>query len=138
MQVFREKVLEYVENSSHPSHLASIENDGTSLFEEGRRRVIETNVYERNPSARRKCLEHYGTRCIICGFDSGEIYGEEFAGKIEVHHIIPISERNGQYELDPIKDLIPVCPNCHMILHSGKNGELIPWKTLKSKINNKI
>jgi 5-methylcytosine-specific restriction protein A len=26
----------------------------------------------------------------------------------------------GEYEVDPIRDLRPVCPNCHLIIHSKK------------------
>ncbi|HEX9840255.1 MAG TPA: HNH endonuclease [Anaerolineales bacterium] len=39
-------------------------------------------------------------------------------GIIHVHHLIPLSEIKGTYDLDPIKDLVPVCPNCHAIIHS--------------------
>jgi predicted HNH restriction endonuclease len=59
---------------------------------------------------------------MICGIDFGNFYGEEFSGKIEVHHRKPLSEIKEDYVVDPIKDLIPVCPNCHMILHSKKDG----------------
>lgn len=49
-------------------------------------------------------------------------FGEEFAGKIEVHHIKPISEIGEEYAVDPVRDLVPVCPNCHMMLHSKAEG----------------
>ena len=47
---------------------------------------------------------------------------EEFSGKIEVHHIKPISEIGEECVVDPVRDLVPVCPNCHMMLHSKKDG----------------
>ena len=37
-----------------------------------------------------------------------------------VHHINQISEMGGEYEIDPVKDLIPVCPNCHSMIHSKR------------------
>ena len=58
----------------------------------------------------------------MCGFDFGAVYGEAFAGKIEVHHIKPISEIGEDYLVDPVRDLVPVCPNCHRMLHSKPDG----------------
>ncbi len=48
-----------------------------------------------------------------------EVYGEKAKDYIEVHHIVPISERGGDYMVNPIKDLIPLCPNCHAMVHYG-------------------
>ena len=52
----------------------------------------------------------------------GKAYGPEFEGKIEVHHIVPISKSGEDYVVDPVNDLVPVCPNCHTAIHSKKNG----------------
>jgi 5-methylcytosine-specific restriction protein A len=46
------------------------------------------------------------------------MYGEIGKGFIHVHHLKPVSEINGEYEVDPIEHLVPVCPNCHAMLHS--------------------
>jgi hypothetical protein len=89
---------------------------------EGAKRLVFVNVYERSPEARKMCLEDYGTTCFICGFDAAEIYGKRFKGKIHVHHLIPLSEIGVEYIVNPIDDLRPVCPNCHMVLHSKKDG----------------
>jgi predicted HNH restriction endonuclease len=75
------------------------------------------NAYERNPEARRRCIEHYGSRCCICGFDFGAVYGSALAEFIHVHHCRPLSEIAGEYVVDPIEDLRPVCPNCHAVIH---------------------
>lgn len=89
---------------------------------EGAMRDILTNKYERNRKARARCIAHYGTACMICGLDFGAIYGESFSGKIEVHHRKPLNEIKEDYVVDPIKDLVPVCPNCHMVIHSKPDG----------------
>ncbi|PKM51961.1 MAG: hypothetical protein CVV02_04910 [Firmicutes bacterium HGW-Firmicutes-7] len=89
-------------------------------YAEGSKKQIMVNAYERNPKARQACIEIHGTGCIICGFDFGEVYGGDFAGKIHVHHIKPLADIDDEYEVDPENDLVPVCPNCHMILHSKK------------------
>ena len=93
-----------------------------NAFREGSETYVTLNKYERNPKARAACIAAHGTKCAVCGIDFGKAYGPEFAGKIEVHHIIPLSEIGEEYEVDPVKDLIPVCPNCHMALHSKKDG----------------
>jgi 5-methylcytosine-specific restriction protein A len=39
---------------------------------------------------------------------------------IHVHHINPISSMGSVYKINPKQDLIPVCPNCHAMIHSKK------------------
>lgn len=34
-----------------------------------------------------------------------------------VHHLQEISSIGEEYEVNPIEDLRPVCPNCHAMLH---------------------
>jgi len=81
------------------------------------------NNNERNIEAREKCIEYHGIKCNVCEFDFEQVYGELGKGYIHVHHIVPISEVNKKYEVDPIKDLIPVCPNCHSMLHTKNNKD---------------
>ena len=40
--------------------------------------------------------------------------------KIHIHHLVEIHTIGEEYEVDATKDLIPICPNCHMIAHSKK------------------
>jgi 5-methylcytosine-specific restriction protein A len=47
-----------------------------------------------------------------------EVYGSIGAGFIHVHHRYPIYLRKERYRLDPRRDLVPVCPNCHAMLRS--------------------
>ena len=84
--------------------------------------MVSVNIYERDPRARRACINHYGEKCFICNFDFGAVYGAECEGMIHVHHLKMVSESDGEYTIDPINDLRPVCPNCHMVLHSQKTG----------------
>ena len=84
---------------------------------EGAKKEIVVNSYERNQVARRKCIEAKGCKCSVCGMDFEKVYGDIGRGYIHVHHIVPLSSIGKEYELDPIKDLIPVCPNCHAMLH---------------------
>ena len=84
---------------------------------EGTVRTITVNSYERNPEARRKCIEHHGYTCTACGFDFSRVYGAIGFGYIHVHHLKPLAEIKAQYQINPIEDLKPVCPNCHAMLH---------------------
>lgn len=73
--------------------------------------------HERSRKNRLICLGYYGTRCMACGDDLREKYGDVAAGLIEVHHLKPVSKLKGAAEIDPIKDLVPLCPNCHAVVH---------------------
>lgn len=84
---------------------------------EGARMRVTVNKYERNPVARMRCIEHYGSVCWICDFDFGLAYGEAGIGFIEVHHRVPISLIGRTYLVDPVADLVPVCSNCHSMAH---------------------
>jgi len=78
------------------------------------------NRYERDDKARAKCIEHYGLTCSVCGFNFEEVYGELGAGFIHIHHLTLLSSIGKEYKIDPIKDLRPVCPNCHSMLHKRR------------------
>ncbi len=108
--------------SNHILIPEEIPAEEAAKYIEGSKKQIVVNSYERNPKARQACIEIHGTRCIICDFDFGKVYGKDFAGKIHVHHIKPLHEIDNEYEVDPEMDMVPVCPNCHMILHSKSDG----------------
>ena len=84
---------------------------------EGALSQVTVNAYERNPAAREACIKHYGSNCAVCGFNFGAVYGEIGSGFIHVHHLKPLAGIKIGYQVDPIKDLRPVCPNCHSMLH---------------------
>lgn len=84
---------------------------------EGSRRMRTAQVIERSRVNRARCIAHYGSVCQVCGFDFAETYGAFAKGRIEVHHIKPVSEFDSAQSVDPVKDLIPLCPNCHTAIH---------------------
>lgn len=87
------------------------------IFSEGARKTVIVNAYERNPKARSLCIAHWGSCCVVCDFDFLKNYGAIGLGFIHVHHLTPISDIGCSYQIDPIRDLRPVCPNCHAMLH---------------------
>ena len=96
-----------------PSEVLSNSNK----YPEGAKKEITINAVERNPKARAACLRHHGHTCVPCGFDFMAVYGEIGREYIHVHHIYPLKLRETEYEVDPINDLVPVCPNCHAMIH---------------------
>jgi len=89
-----------------------------SLYVEGSTRRVSVNAYERSREAVLQCKAVQGTACVVCGIDFGAVYGVEFVGFIHVHHL-RLSEIGGEYVVDPVADLCPVCPNCHAVIHHG-------------------
>jgi 5-methylcytosine-specific restriction enzyme A len=103
------------DNSSN--NLIAEELNQPNKYPEGAKKTVVINAYERNPEARAACIAHYGYLCAACGFDFFVNYGELGKNFIHVHHVNPISSKAEIYEIDPINDLIPVCPNCHAMIH---------------------
>lgn len=106
-----------------PSIPEEVRVDPDRPLYEGAVRQVTVNAYERNPAARRECIEAYREpdgkiRCQICGMEFSERYGPEFIGLIHIHHIVEISSVGKEYRVNPKRDLIPVCPNCHAAIHS--------------------
>jgi 5-methylcytosine-specific restriction protein A len=87
---------------------------------EGRAKQVLVNAYERDRKAREACIAHYSCACQVCEFDFTRKYGRLGEGFIHVHHRVQLAKVGKEYKVDPIKDLIPVCPNCHAMLHCGK------------------
>lgn len=102
-------------------HRPADELDPAQPIVEGARYTITVNAYERNPQARAACISHYGATCSVCGFNFAAVYGALAAGFIHVHHIRPLSEIGEAYEVNPVMDLRPVCPNCHSVIHMGNS-----------------
>jgi 5-methylcytosine-specific restriction enzyme A len=109
--------------------LEEMPDDKLSGKEEGAHYFKRVKRYERSRINRAACIEIHGTCCKICGFNFGKVYGELGEGFIHVHHIVPISEMGGSYILNPGTDFVPVCPNCHAMLH--RKQTVVPPNELK-------
>lgn len=92
----------------------------SETYGEGAVTLVSVNAYERSARAVSACKAHYGTTCVICEFNFGKVYGEIGRGYIHVHHLIQLADIGKDYEVDPIRDLRPVCPNCHSMLHQRR------------------
>ncbi|MDC1076328.1 hypothetical protein OAQ35_05095 [Litorivicinus sp.] len=91
---------------------------------EGALSVTEVKRRERSRLNRALSIEAHGYRCFICGLDPMSRYGD--GGQIlEVHHLTQLGNLDDAMIFDPVRDLIPLCPNCHAAVHTRRP---IPWK----------
>ncbi|GAA4270438.1 HNH endonuclease [Hyunsoonleella aestuarii] len=97
-----------------------VNEDNAKGYPEGYLKSVLVNKFERSIKARNECIDYYGAICAACEFDFEDKYGDIGKGFIHVHHLVPISEIGKSYKVDPINDLIPVCPNCHAMIHKRK------------------
>ena len=109
---------------NHPAPFKQValaeEADVPKTYAEGATRQVTGDIYERSAEARTICINRYGLNCAVCGFNFEKTYGEINEDFIHVHHLKPLAEIREGYKLSPIKDLRPVCPNCHAMLHQRK------------------
>lgn len=114
--------------------------DGTEDFEtvivgtEGKKSTYYGVRYERCPKLRRQAIAIHGLLCKACDFDFEKAYGEHAKGFIHVHHVKPISEFGEEQVVDPVTDLVPLCANCHAIVHR-KPQQLLSVEQLKGLLN---
>lgn len=108
---------ESVETASDEAEAADAEP-----LTEGAMTSVRADRYERSRAARQACIKAHSATCAICGFDFAKAYGPQFAGIIQVHHVVPLHQTAAKHVVDPVRDLIPVCPNCHVALHAKPGG----------------
>lgn len=120
-QKLRNDLLDYVESLINQANA----NDEFKyhIYGESKVTVVSTKQIYRSQKAKADCIALKGCYCNICGFDFEKNYGELGKNYIEVHHITPIgrlSNSEGYEGTDPRKDLIPLCSNCHSMIHRRK------------------
>lgn len=82
---------------------------------EGENESFTGNKFERSLSNRSTCLAFHGYRCKSCGINMTDIYGDAAQNFIHVHHLHPLAD--GSIIPDPVRDMVPLCPNCHAVAH---------------------
>ena len=107
--------------------------DFTKSKTEGGRKIIISRRVERNSFLRTEAIKIHGTDCMACGFNFEAKYGVWGAGYIEVHHIIPLSQKSERSETNPNSDLIVLCANCHRMVHR-KSTMTLTIEELQAKI----
>ena len=115
---------------------AKYETAHTSNVLEGKKVVYYSTKYERNKSNRDEALRIHGYNCAVCNINFKESYGQIGEGFIHIHHIKPLFTLDEEVLINPATDLVPVCPNCHAIIHR-KKGEVLSVEDLKRIYNKK-
>lgn len=132
--------LEFCQPLKEESAGSSIEESKESDFEslkEGSQRLRYVTVYERNPRLRRQAIAIHGLSCLACNFNFELFYGEYAKGFIHIHHVVPVSEFETSKLVNPEIDLVPLCANCHAIVHKRKDKTLT-IEELKALVSNKF
>lgn len=132
IRIFLAHIVNEFNNETVDTDYPDEAGTGNKSFPEGAKQTVQVNRYERNPEARAKCIEIYGTRCYVCTMSFEFTYGTFARDFIHVHHKKALHQIAESYEVNPETDLIPVCPNCHAMLHKNNDGIPIDIEKLKS------
>ena len=107
--------------------------DENLTINEGTLTMVKTKVYKRSSKLRQHAINYYTSsegrvKCKVCCFDFEDFYGEYGKGFIEIHHQKPVFQFDGDDTLKTIKDalenVIPVCSNCHRMIHRSRLNTL--------------
>ncbi len=91
---------------------------------EGERKHTEFERLHRNPALRQACINKYGYQCQCCGMNFAEMYGEQLGARfIEVHHLQMLSTYDENRPADYVENLVPLCANCHAMIHHIAGSE---------------
>lgn len=87
---------------------------------EGKQIKVYSTRYERNPKNRQAAIKIHGLNCKACGFNFEKKYGIIGRDFIEIHHRTPLYLNGHEVNIDPKTDLVPVCSNCHRMIHKDR------------------
>lgn len=113
-----------------------LSNEDSQSFEsgvEGKPTLQITTKYERDQKLRKQAILIHGYTCVACGFNFEEFYGDYAKGFIHIHHIEPLFSV-GEKVVNPETDLVPLCANCHAIIHR-KRDKTLTVEDLQKMIN---
>ncbi len=117
-------ILPHEEKYISPSSDNQSEIGEFESYVEGTQKQKYVTYYERIPENRRQAVKVHGVNCKGCSFNFEKFYGSHGKDFIHIHHINPISELDEPRAINPETDLIPLCPNCHSMIHRLKNKTL--------------
>ncbi|ONI41703.1 hypothetical protein AN640_07780 [Candidatus Epulonipiscium fishelsonii] len=86
-----------------------------SSFKEEKVEIEKIKIWE---DLKTVCLDYYGAICEVCGIDYGYTYGNQFERYIDIHNLKSTHKEDDNLDINPEEDLVPVCHNCHFIMHT--------------------
>lgn len=119
-----------------------VERDYSDLvIEEGYTKFVQVKTKTRSRKLVMAAKEHYSVDgkiyCSACNFNFEDFYGEFGRNYIEIHHLEPIFAREDNFEqsiAEALNNVVPVCANCHRIIHK-KNDQLLSIPSLQELIH---
>lgn len=103
------------------------------VIREGKETTTSSKSKKRSKKLRDAAIEYYKDdnghiKCAVCGFDFEKTYGELGKDYIQIHHEKPICQYSSdgvqKYIKDAVKDVKPLCANCHCMIHRNKSISL--------------
>lgn len=100
--------------------------DENIIISEGLKKITQGVLYERSINLRSYAINYFtkqgGIDCGCCSFNFTDFYGKEIGNSfIEIHHVKPIFKYDNEDLVKTIKaavpNLMPVCSNCHRMIH---------------------
>jgi hypothetical protein len=124
IEVVGTKPVQAVVSEMEARRISLVASQQRRIFLEGASQPVnqeEREIRRRSQRAIRACIEHYTNRdgrliCQTCGWSRPDGYSGRI---IEIHHKTPFANRAGEYAIDPVEHLIPLCPTCHRMAHDS-------------------
>lgn len=89
----------------------------------------------RNPAISKSTLEKANYKCEANSEHTSFISRLTKRSYMEAHHLIPMSEQDKfENNLDVLGNLVCLCPNCHKLLHHGKEKNKIIEKLYYERV----
>ena len=95
-----------------------------TMISEGRIEMVKKYAKKRSKALRDAAVKYYTRNghieCCACSLEFSSHYGAIGKNYIEIHHLNPICEYDGEVRLDldeAIRELRPLCANCHRVVH---------------------
>ncbi len=104
-----------------------------TIINEGKIKSTNSKIKSRSEKLRKAAIDYYKDanghlRCQVCGFDFEETYGELGKEYIQIHHEHPVCQYDDEgvteFIKDAIKNVKPLCANCHCMIHRYKKNQL--------------
>lgn len=117
------KIVDKIDKTRMVISLDEDATEGVSMTARGATRRT------RSAKLRKAAVEHFSKdgviACHCCGMTFEAVYGPEFGEScIEIHHKKPIYTYEdadvSKTIAEALKNVIPVCPNCHRVIHRQK------------------
>ena len=120
------EIINKIQKNSNKKLIIYDENDW--IFDDGKVNRKAVKYYNRSKKLREIAVYYFSEErkllCNICGFEFEKKYGQLGRGYIEIHHKKPLSDYENEDVEKTLKqslaNLIPVCSNCHRMLHRTK------------------